>query len=312
MCFEHHNVKEKKQIPIQKSKVELGLEIRHHLNGVDEKGLESRHYLDGTDEENPKTFYAHRNDNYMFIVTERGSGSMSVDFNVLRFVERDICFVAPGQVQDDAKGYECDYWYIEVNVPLIPKEYLEIFDSASPFQLPQNMSTEEFERCQNILQLLYCQVNSDPNAAFYQQLTLELLQTFLCMVAHQYVKNDVAGTISRPQQITRDFRKLLKNNIKSDKSPSHYAVALNISEAYLNEVVKKTTGFTAGYWIRDYVVLEAKRLLSYTEMTVKEIAHALGYEDHTYFSKLFKQSTQTTPLAFRNSYLKGTTDIKIT
>ena len=79
---------------------------------------------------------------------------------------------------------------------------------------------------------------------------------------------------------------------------------LNISAPYLNEALKKVTGLPVTYWITHETMLEAKRLLFYTDLTVKEIAHQLGYEDHTYFSRLFKNSESTTPLAFRNSYRK--------
>ena len=51
-------------------------------------------------------------------------------------------------------------------------------------------------------------------------------------------------------------------------------------------------------------MLEAKRLLYYSEQNVKEIAHALGYDDHAYFSRLFKKSESVTPLSFRAAYRK--------
>lgn len=295
-----------KNIPIRtlNEKVELGFEIRHHRKGIDDQGLESRHHLHGVEESGGEKFYAHRNDNYFFLVAERGYASMDVDFNPVKFREGDIYFVAPGQVQDNVRANESDYWYVEVGTSLIPKEYLELFENAAPFQQPQNMEPGEMEQCQSLLHLLAGQVKSNPDAVYYRQLTKELLQTFLCVVAGQYAKNDVGGRISRPRQISRDFKRLLKENIRWNKSPSGYAGMLNISEAYLNEAVKKTTGFTAGYWIRDYVILEAKRLLFYTEMSVKEIAHTLGYDDHTYFSRLFRQTVGITPLAFRAAYLK--------
>jgi len=297
-------VKKKKHIPVQEFDVELGFEVRHHLNGIDENGLESRHHLNNVDERGAEKFYAHRNDNYMFIVAERGHASMNIDFNVVKFIERDIYFVAPGQVQDDVRANECDYWYIEVVTSLIPKEYLTVFENISPFQAPQNMNPEEFEQCQTILYLLAKQLAGNPDAVYHKQMIQILLQTFFCTIARKYAQNDTMSNTSRPQNITLDFKRLLGEKMKLEKSPSHYATLLNISEAYLNEVVKKTTGFTAGYWIRYYVILEAKRLLSHTGMNVKEVAHSLGYENYTYFSKLFKQTVGITPLTFRDQYLK--------
>jgi len=79
---------------------------------------------------------------------------------------------------------------------------------------------------------------------------------------------------------------------------------LNVSETYLNEALKKVTGLSVSYWIQQEVLLEAKRLLYYSEMNVKEIAHTLGYTDHTYFSRLFKKTEGTTPLLFRTHYRK--------
>ena len=87
------------------------------------------------------------------------------------------------------------------------------------------------------------------------------------------------------------------------KKPSFYAKELCISEVYLNEVVKKNTGMTPTEWINVAILLEAKRLLRSTALTVKDIAHDLGYEDHAYFSRYFKKNTSMTPLEFRNTIL---------
>lgn len=297
-------MKKKKHIPIQKFNVELGIEIRHHLNGRDENGLESRHHLNGVDADGSEKFYAHRNDNYFFIVSEQGYASMNIDFNVVKFIERDIYFAAPGQVQDDVRANECDYWYIEVATSLIPKEYITVFENASPFQGTRNMDAEEFKQCQTILHLLAQQFACNPDSVYYKQIMQELLQAFLCVIARKYVNINATNNISRPQQITRDFKRLVEENIKLEKSPSYYAEMLNISEAYLNEVVKRITGFTVGYWIRCYIILEAKRLLIHTELNIKEIAYSLGYDNYTYFSRLFKQAAGLTPLSFRTTHLK--------
>jgi AraC family transcriptional activator of pobA len=105
-------------------------------------------------------------------------------------------------------------------------------------------------------------------------------------------------------QIVQEFKRLLNGNVQHLKSPTAYAKLLNISESYLNEAMKKVTGFSVTYWILQEVMLEAKRLLYYSQLNVKEIAHHLGYDDHTYFSRLFKKANQVTPLAFREFYRK--------
>lgn len=294
-------MKKKKLIPIQKSVAEPGIELRHHLNGIDEKGFESRHHLNGTGEKGNEKFFAHRNDNYSFIVCEHGYASMKIDFNEVRFREKDLYFVAPGQVQDDVRANTSDYWYLEVVPPLIAKEYLTVFENAAPFQETRRMNADDFVACQTLLSLLARQLAQPAGAPYGKQLLREMLQTVLCLIAREYLQNEPADNASRPQQITRGFKQLLRENLRSEKSPARYAARLHISETYLNEVVKKTTGFTAGYWIRHAVILEAKRLLFYTEMDIKQVAYTLGFENHTYFSKLFRQSVGITPRTFRTT-----------
>jgi AraC family transcriptional regulator, transcriptional activator of pobA len=63
-------------------------------------------------------------------------------------------------------------------------------------------------------------------------------------------------------------------------------------------------GFNVTHWLMNEVMLEAKRLLIYSQANVKEIAYRLGYEDHAYFSRLFKKQTGLTPSGFRDDYLK--------
>ncbi|MCD8194276.1 MAG: helix-turn-helix domain-containing protein [Tannerellaceae bacterium] len=57
-------------------------------------------------------------------------------------------------------------------------------------------------------------------------------------------------------------------------------------------------------WIQYEIILQAKRLLYYTTMNIKEIAHTLGYEDHAYFTRLFTKVADMSPGQFRKKYLK--------
>ena len=110
---------------------------------------------------------------------------------------------------------------------------------------------------------------------------------------------DFSRPRSKAAQIPERFRTLLLENITIIKKPSAYAEMMHISESYLNEVLKKHTGCSLSYLIRQQIILEAKRRLLYTELSVKEIAYELGYEEAAYFSRIFKTFTAMTPLTFR-------------
>ncbi|WP_420225389.1 helix-turn-helix domain-containing protein [Pigmentiphaga litoralis] len=72
----------------------------------------------------------------------------------------------------------------------------------------------------------------------------------------------------------------------------------------MNDAVKRATGKTAGQVIQQRVLLEAKRLLSLTDMGIAEVAYQLGYDDLAYFCRFFKRHTQTTPGDFRKRHAR--------
>lgn len=91
--------------------------------------------------------------------------------------------------------------------------------------------------------------------------------------------------------LVRRFFSLLEHSFTTMKMPADYADMLAVTPAYLNELVKRSCGFTTSYCIQQRIVTEAKRLIMYTELSLKEIAYRIGFEDASHFSKFFKKFT---------------------
>jgi AraC-like DNA-binding protein len=94
------------------------------------------------------------------------------------------------------------------------------------------------------------------------------------------------------------FKTILEKNYKKVKNPRDYAGLLNLSTSYLNECVKVTTGKPVSIHIQQRIILEAKRLLYHSRKSVKEIADELGYDDFSYFTRLFSKAVGMSPTAF--------------
>jgi len=77
---------------------------------------------------------------------------------------------------------------------------------------------------------------------------------------------------------------------------------LNISPRYLTDMLKSVTGQSTQQHIHDRLIAKAKLMLTTTRMNIAEIAYQLGFEHPQSFNKLFKQSTNLSPNAFRKSF----------
>jgi AraC family transcriptional regulator, transcriptional activator of pobA len=94
---------------------------------------------------------------------------------------------------------------------------------------------------------------------------------------------------------------LVEQHYRTRLGVQQYADMLSITQHHLNLVVKDVTGQTAGEAIRERTLREAKRLLTFTDLTVTEIADTLGFEDIAYFARLFRRDAGQGPMEFRKT-----------
>ncbi|AYL98982.1 helix-turn-helix domain-containing protein [Mucilaginibacter celer] len=277
----------------------------HQLLERTSSGLDISYFAFGDQPKEKEPLGAHRDDHYLFFLVEKGNASLMIDFHEVKFCENSLYYILPGQVHHRIRNEVAGGWFAAIDTQHIPPGYRAIFENQLLLQQPYQLSNYEMKQYRQVLSLLHEKHAEDAQSPFYIPILQSLIQSFTGMVAANFSKTrNPEKQLSRPGQISLMFKKLLLEQIRITKSPSAYAALLNVSESYLNEVLKKTTGFPVSYWITQEVMLEAKRLLFYSDLNVKEIAHTLGYDDHTYFSRLFKKSAAITPLEFRDKSRK--------
>lgn len=283
-----------KTIPLHllKNKTSLGLQLKYFKKG--------EVFFD-----DELTSVAHRDDHYIFFLLESGSGFVMIDFADVSLPEQSLYYILPTQVHQRIQNQNADGWFIAVDTALIPPECRHIFENTLILQQPRLLSNDIFQQFQQLLVLLFLKYNENNAGQFYVMAVHSLLQSFFAIAATCYSGDmDMNLKVSRAVQLKSQFKDLLTAEIRKVKSPEAFAAKLNVSEAYLSEILKKTTGFPPSYWIQQEVIMEAKRLLYYSDLTVKEIAHTLGYTDHSYFSRLFNKVTGISALTFRQQYRK--------
>lgn len=277
----------------------------HQLKSRVSTGIEIKYFTPNTMPANDETLGAHRDDHYLFFLLESGSAGLMIDFKEVHFQSGSLYYVLPGQVHHRIDHAIAVGWFIAVDTLLIPPECRDVFESKILLQMPVVLQNQQLSQCKQLLSLLNEKYLDQGDNSFHLPVMYSLLQAFLNITAGCFHEEGSTKVFtSRPTLLAKEFKKLLIKNLNHHKSPSTYADFLNVSESYLNEVLKKSTGFSVSQLILTEVILEAKRLLYYSKLNVKEIAHAIGYQDHTYFSRIFRKSENMTPLEFRAKYLK--------
>lgn len=95
------------------------------------------------------------------------------------------------------------------------------------------------------------------------------------------------------------FNDLIEQKYKTEHAVGYYASELGLSPRKLGEIVKLYTGKYVSDVIDDRLIAEAKRLILFSNLTIKEIAFELGFEEHSYFTKVFKKLAGKTPSEFK-------------
>lgn len=274
----------------------------HKLDESDGLGLKMFHF-ESESRERATLLGAHRDDHYIFLLQEQGHTGVMLDFKTVTLEGAGLLYILPGQVHHILFSELSSGWFVAISTHLVPEEYRQVLEHAVVGQdavILNEMQQEKFRACIQLINERYMEINQPLS----KQILYSMISAYIGMFAETYLQDHKSAgqQNSRPVQLTRQFRNLLLQNFKTIKGPAEYAAMLNISLTYLNEVVKSITGFPVSYWIHHELILEARRLLYYTDLSLKEIAFSLGFADHTYFSRLFTKTAGISAGKFRRSY----------
>ena len=98
------------------------------------------------------------------------------------------------------------------------------------------------------------------------------------------------------------FRQLLRRHYMKEHKLDFYAGQLHLTPKSLSAAIKKHTGKSAGKWIDDYVILEAKVLLQNKALTVSQVSEVLNFSDQSVFGKFFRANAGMTPVEYRKRF----------
>lgn len=249
---------------------------------------------------------AHSLTYYDITLISNGCGTFSIDQQTDPIERGRVFFTSPGQFRQ---------W----NFDTMPGGYVLIFEEAflcaffNDAQFVQHLSyfsnygtqssivltPEEYNQLEPLMQ------NIKDEICRYQikdkHILRALLYQVLMLLNRMYASYYPPTHVNQANRYIQKFLYLVNTNYWNNRFVDFYAQELNITAGHLNDLVKQHLGISAKQYILNRTMLEAKRLLSYTELSVDEIATHLHYENTSYFVRAFRSHANQTPLRFRKN-----------
>lgn len=252
-----------------------------------------------------KVSYPHRHDFFEVLYLTKGSGQHIIDTREYRIEPPCVFFMSPGQahkieLSDDIDGYlfifAPEFYLFDKNNQNRLLEFpffFTIHQDNPPLQL-NDASDSEF-----LVQLFVKAIAELAKEESRIELLRSILDTILNYTSMLYPSQGQEPKFGKGHLLVKRFYQLVEDNYQKNISVNQYADMLAITANHLTQTVKQLTGRTSNEVISSKQILEIKRLLVHTSLSVTQIADRLNFADQSYFTKYFKKVTGQTPVQYR-------------
>jgi AraC-like DNA-binding protein len=240
---------------------------------------------------------------YQIIWVSQGEARFSVDFQKIVIKKNELLMISAGQVcqfdiESQYSGNMILFTDSFFTVTELDSNFLYTSEILNPVNLNKTISICP-ELIENIISLLDKELNL-PTDDFQTGIAQNFLRVILLEAERQLVKSHLPVV----DNLGRKFFNAVEKEFKENRNTEYYVQLLGVNEKLLSKEVKAFTGKTPKVYIDSRIILEAKRLLSYSNLSAKEIGYELGFDEATNFNKYFRKHTSLTPVQFRDSIRK--------
>lgn len=250
----------------------------------------------------------HRIHFYLIFFATEGSGNHTVDFREIEYERGDVIFISDKQVQSfdiklNTKGFivlfTSGFLYRSESEKHILQNY-RLFDYS--LKTPKlSLQDDHFNHFKELFNLLLKEHNQTNKTVLQAEITHSLLKTILLKAENE--KRDFIPNYEREGNYAEfvKFKNSLEENFHKTRNVSEYSRLIGVSPKRLNHLTKEIVSQTAKSFIDERVIIEIKRLLVHTNLSISEISELVGFDEPTNLVKYFKKHTKQTPSNFRQN-----------
>lgn len=255
--------------------------------------------------------YPHRHDFFEVLYLSKGSGFHIIDGNKYEIQPPCVFFMSPGQAHkiefsNDIEGYififTSEFYLINqtnqnrlIEFPF----FFTIRQENRPLMLESKQDVQ-------FLETLFSKgiAEVEKGEKFSVDLLRSVLDLILTSCTVLYKSDENLLPKGRGNIVVKKFLQLVEENYQNNLTVNEYAYKLSVTPNHLTQTVNQLTGKTSSQIIKAKQVLEIKRLLVHTNLSVTEIAGKLNFPDQSYFTRFFKRETGISPLQYRVKIVK--------
>jgi len=251
----------------------------------------------------------HRHDFYVSVFITQGTGTHEIDFTTYDVTSRSLFLLSPGQIHSWTLSKDTQGFIFFHTQEFYEMHYINGGLRKYPFfnsvQFPRKLQLNHTEA--EILEDKFLQLKQEyeENLSMKNDFLITLI-TQIYILSSRWFSNSSASisTTTKTQYLIhyQNFESLIEDHYLSEKSVNQYASWMSITPKHLNRITQTVVSKTATDIITERVILEAQRMLFYLDDSFNEIAYKLGYDDYSYFVKIFKKKTGLTPTKFLEKY----------
>ncbi|MEJ5048639.1 AraC family transcriptional regulator [Chryseobacterium culicis] len=237
-------------------------------------------------------------------------GNVLIDFSNYHITSDTLFFVNHSQIfelKDDGElegillYYSRDFYCVEINDSEVACHGI-LYNNV--YEIPSiELNEEESLSIQSIFNNIQFE-SENVDAANEEMLQLLLKQLIIKGTRIWKIKHNLNDNGNNQElDFVRKFSQLVEQNFKTSHHISDYADFLFVTPKNLNKKITQFGYLSPKQIVMERIILEAKRLLAHSVLTVKEIGYELGYEDDAYFVRIFTKHCGQSPLQFRKQYI---------
>ncbi len=249
----------------------------------------------------------HRHSFYQ-VLWFKNSGNHYIDYEVVKHPANTLFLIHRNQVHYFCKDSINEGYLIHFNAVFISNLSLEllsrftisIFNEIGDAFISLNQT--DSTRIENVFDSLFKELNEEKEN--YVQITTHQFISLLYQI-ERLKKKTMPFKVDSNSDFSKivTFKQTIVDNLDQNLSIQAYSNRLGLSSKKLTALTKQYTTLTPANLIKEIKILEAKRMLSNQDISIKEVAYSLGFDQPTYFTKFFKKEVNITPKQFQEQLL---------